>query len=111
MPDERLERDRDLRRGGVVGQEVDPTLPRDADRCQAALVVEDHLTHGRPFRREGGCGREPDGEGTREGRCRTVDEFELPGPEAAAGLEPGELQRGDPAVSMGEPVAQRATGR
>jgi hypothetical protein len=110
MADQRLDRDRDLRPGGVGGEQVHPALPRRTQRHQTSPVVEHDMARGRSIRGAGCPGGEPHRERTRERRCRTVEELQLSRAESPSRLQPGQLQRRDPAVPMGEPVAQRTAG-
>ena len=110
MADERLDRDGHLRRGGVRGEQADPALRRRTDRHQVPALVEDHLARGRPVRGNGpaGASRAASARASvvRHGRgCRVRRSG------SHGRVEPGELQRRDPAVPVGEPVAQGPAGR
>ena len=79
VADERLQRDRHLRREGIRREQADPALPRGTQRHETTAVVEHDLAQGRARRRNGtGCGQ-AGGESAGQRRRGTVEELELAG--------------------------------
>ena len=106
MADERLQRDRHLRREGIRREQADPALPEalsDTRRRRSSNTTWPR--GGRGVGTGPAAARRTPSAGQR--RRGTVEELELAGPESAAGFEAGELD-GAPAVPVGEAVPQRA---